>query len=225
MTGQTRREDCFLGIEPSQTSRSVRSDLPPVPDFAAVEAAAPAFADRQSRIMGLIGNLILSWSNNESMFVYVLMILLRVDDVSAALVFTSLNTTRARLDLVRRLASLKIRDQAIASSLTRLLRRFDACTKVRNEFNHCVYDLDARGEIVTTHIMRIQEGQGQLSLGSTRAMDDARERELRDVIRQLKRINRDLWALLPVLGAHISQAGGPSPPGAAQNVPGASNQP
>jgi hypothetical protein len=201
----------------------VRSDLPPSPDFAAVEAAAPAYADRQTRILGLIGNLILSWSNNESMFVYVLMILLRVDDVSAALVFTSLNTTRARLDLVRRLASLKIRDEAVASSLSRLLRRFDACTKVRNEFNHCVYNLDERGEIVTTHIMRIQEGQGRLSLGSTRAMDESRVRELRDVIRQLKRINRDLWALLPVLEAHVAAAAETRAP--AQDGPGVSNQP
>ena len=201
----------------------VRSDLPPSPDFAAVEAAAPAYADRQTRILGLIGNLILSWSNNESMFVYVLMILLRVDDVSAALVFTSLNTTRARLDLVRRLASLKIRDEAVASSLSRLLRRFDACTKVRNEFNHCVYNLDERGEIVTTHIMRIQEGQGRLSLGLTRAMDESRVRELRDVIRQLKRINRDLWALLPVLEAHVAAAAETRAP--AQDGPGVSNQP
>lgn len=181
----------------------MRSQLPPSPDFAAVEAAAPAFADRQGRVMALIGNLILSWSNNESMFVYVLMVLLDIDDVSAALVFTSLNTTRAKIDLVRRLAALKIRDPALAQAFTRLLRRFDSCTKVRNEFNHCVYNLDGNGEIVTTHIMRVQEGHGQLSIGSTRAMDEARVREITDVIRQLKRLNRDIWAFLPVLRAHV----------------------
>ena len=205
----------------------MRSQLPPLPDFAAVEAAAPAFADRQSRIMSLIGTLIMSWSNNESMFVYVLMVLLDVDDVSAALVFTSLNTTRARLDLVRRLASVKIRDPAVAQAFTRLLRRFDTCTRVRNEFNHCVYNLDGKGEIVTTHIMRVQESRGQLSLGATRAMDEARVRELSDVIRQLKRLNRDIWAFLPMLRAHLDEASrqGEGPRAGRADGHVASNQP
>ena len=177
--------------------------------------------------MTLIGNLILSWSNNESMFVYVLMVLLDVDDVSAALVFTSLNTTRARVDLVRRLASIKIRDRAIAQTFTRLLRRFDTCTRVRNEFNHCVYNFDEKGEIVTTHIMRVQESRGQLSLGATRAMDEARVRELSDVIRQLKRLNRDIWSFLPMLRAHLEQVS-PSSEGGPARPPGdhdGSNQP
>lgn len=184
----------------------MRSQLPPVPDFATVEAAAPAFADRQSRIMTLIGNLVLSWSNDESMFVYVLMLLLDVDDVSAAVVFTTLNTTRARLDLVRRLAAIKVTDKAVAQALTRLMRRFDACTKVRNEFNHCVYTLNGQGEIVSTHLMRIQEGAGRLSLGANRAMDEARIKEISDTLRQLKRLNRELWTFLPLLKAHLDAA-------------------
>jgi hypothetical protein len=183
----------------------MRAQLPPLPDFATVEAAAPAFADRQSRIMTLIGNLVLSWSNDESMFVYVLMLLLDVDEVSAAVVFTTLNTTRARLDLIRRLATIKVSDRAVAQALQRLIRRFDACTKVRNEFNHCVYSLDGHGEIVSTHMMRIQEGAGYVRFGETRAMDEPRIRELSDTLRQLKRLNRELWAFLPQLKAHLEQ--------------------
>ena len=44
-----------------------------------------------------MGHLICSWSNNESLFIYVLMILLRTDEASAAVVFATLNTTRADL--------------------------------------------------------------------------------------------------------------------------------
>ena len=64
-------------------------------------AAAPASADRRTFVLALIGNLICSWSNNESLFIYVLMILQRTDEASAAVVFATLNTTRARPDLIQ----------------------------------------------------------------------------------------------------------------------------
>jgi hypothetical protein len=51
--------------------------------------------------MALIGNLVVSWSNNETLLIYILMLLLDTDQSSAAIVFASLNTTRARLDLIR----------------------------------------------------------------------------------------------------------------------------
>ena len=81
----------------------MQTRLPPKPDFAAIEAAARDSADRRTLILSLIGTLVFSWSNNESMFIYVLMLLLDTDEVSAAIVFATLNTTRARLDLVQRL--------------------------------------------------------------------------------------------------------------------------
>ena len=56
------------------------SKLPPKPDFDVLAAAAPASADRRTFVLALIGNLICSWSNNESLFIYVLMILLRTDE-------------------------------------------------------------------------------------------------------------------------------------------------
>jgi len=189
------------------------SRLPRQPDFAAVEAAAPAFATRQSEILAQIGALGLGWSNNESMLVYVLMILLDTDDVAAAIIFSTLNTTRARVDLIRRLAMVRITDADIAQALARLLKRFDACTLIRNEFNHCVYNLNERGEITHTQVMRVQERRGALSLGETRPMDDARLKEINETNRQLKRLNRDLWAFLPALKKHIEtrKTGGRAP--------------
>ena len=45
-------------------------------------------------VLALMGHLICSWSNSESLFIFVLMILLRTDEASAAVVFATLNTTR-----------------------------------------------------------------------------------------------------------------------------------
>ncbi len=60
------------------------SKLPPKPDFDMLAAARSASADRRTFVLALMGNLICSWSNNESLFIYVLMILLRTDEASAA---------------------------------------------------------------------------------------------------------------------------------------------
>ncbi|SFL93052.1 hypothetical protein SAMN04488125_1318 [Methylorubrum salsuginis] len=182
------------------------SRLPTPPNFPAVEQAAPGFAERQQHILMQIGNLGLNWSNNESMFIYVLMVLLDVEEVDAAIIFSTLNTTRARLDLVRRLATVKIRDAAVAATLKRLIRRFEAATRLRNEFNHCMYQINAQGEITHTHLMRPHEAGGRLSLGELREMDERRIQEIVDTNRQLKRLNRDLWELLPQLRAAIGAA-------------------
>ncbi len=71
------------------------SKLPPKPDFDMLAAAAPASADRRAFVQALTGNPICSWSNSESLFISVLMILLRTDEASAAVVFATPNTTRA----------------------------------------------------------------------------------------------------------------------------------
>jgi hypothetical protein len=179
------------------------SPLPRQTDFASVEAAAPAFAAKQNEILALIGAMGLGWSNNESMFVYVLMLLLDTDDLRAAIVFSGLNTTRARIDLIRRLAIVTISDPAIAQTLTRLMKKFDLCTQIRNEFNHCVYDLNEHGEITDTRSMRVEERRNALSVGASRPMDEERLKEIKDTNRQLKRLNRDLWAFLPILKSHL----------------------
>jgi hypothetical protein len=177
--------------------------LPPKPDFEAIEAAAIDSADRRTVILALIGNLVFSWSNNESMFIYVLMVLLETDEVSAAIVFATLNTTRARLDLVQRLATAKIKDRPTAKMLDKIITRFNESTRIRNEFNHCMYTVNDRGEITHTHAMKIKESRGHLTLGELRPMDDARIAELVKSVADLKTLNRDLWDLLPRLQAAV----------------------
>jgi hypothetical protein len=178
--------------------------LPPKPDFASIEAVAPRSADRRTSILALIGNLVFSWANNESLFIYLLMILLRTDQTSAAIVFATLNTTRARLDLIQRLAKVQIKDRTIAKQLTGLIDRFNKYTRIRNEFNHCMYNVSDRGEITHTHSIRIVETPKQLRLGDVRPMDETRIKEMTEAIQGLKQINRDIWNLLPRLEQHLS---------------------
>jgi hypothetical protein len=194
--------------------RSVKGDgpvsqLPPKPDFAAIEAAAAhQSANRGTFIMALIGNLVYSWANNESMFIHMLMVLMNTDEASAAVVFATLNTTRARLDLVERLAKLKVKDRSIQKTIERIIARFNELTKIRNEFNHCMYTLDERGEITHTHSIRLQEVQGKLQLGVVRTMDQARIDEMLEAIRNMTKLNREIWDFLPRLQAYLRPAAG-----------------
>ncbi|WP_291844257.1 hypothetical protein [Bradyrhizobium sp.] len=180
--------------------------LPPRPDFEAIEAVSHKTADRRTEILALIGNLVYSWSNNESMFIYVMMLLLNTDQTSATVVFATLNTTRARLDLVQRLTSAKVADKLIAKQLEGLVERFNETTKFRNEFNHCIYSLNERGEITSTHALRIQERRGRLQLGQVRKMDNNRIKSIVNAIGELRKLNKDLWEFLPKLEQSLKYA-------------------
>lgn len=179
------------------------SNLPPTPDFKSMEAVAAQTADQRTNVLALIGNLNFSWSNNESMFIYLLMVLLETDFTSAAITFVTLNTTRARLDLIRRLSKHKVSDPTVVRKLDRLIERFNRCTKLRNEFNHCIYQLDERGQITHTNVLRIHETKKEMTIAILKKLDEARIREITNTVRRLININRDIWAFLPELEAAV----------------------
>ena len=182
--------------------------LPSQPNFKAIEAVSHKSADRRTAILALIGNIGFTWSNNESMFIYILKLLLGTDQKCAAVVFATLNTTRARLDLVERLATLRITDKAMAKELDRIISRFNDGTRVRNEFNHCTYTLNDSGEITHTYSIRIQDVRGQLRLGYTKKMDNARIQQMIKTIKDLRQLNRDLWSFIERLQSHLTAARG-----------------
>ena len=179
------------------------SQLPPKPDFSAIEIAAQKTAGRRISIMAMIGNLVLTWGNNESLLLYILMLLMRTDEISASIVFATLNTTRARVDLIQRLAKVHVKDKALHKSLDNIIDRFNDCTRVRNEFNHSMFSISPRGDITHTHTLRIQETRGRLQVGQTKKFDDSRMQEVMAVLGELRTINRDIWDLLPRLESHM----------------------
>lgn len=173
--------------------------IPEPPDFEAMSAQAEKSAEQRTEILALIGNLMFSWSNNESVFIHYLMTLLETDFTSAAVTFLSLNTTRARLDLIRRLARTKIDDEDMLNNLEKLISRFQRCTKTRNDLNHCIYQMNKKGEITHTTVLRISESKNDFKIATVRALDKRRINEITGVIRRLTKLNRDLWEFLPKL--------------------------
>jgi hypothetical protein len=132
------------------------------------------------------------------------MLLMESDEATAAIVFATLNTTRARIDLIERLAQIKLADKQVEKRLDDIIKRFNDSTRIRNEFNHCMYVLDERGEITHTNHMRVHEVKGRLQLGVVRPMDDARIRDLQGSVRAMTQLNRDIWDFMGVLQKHFA---------------------
>lgn len=190
-----------------------RSSLPQRPDFEAIEAAAVTSAERRKTIMALIGDLNFSWSNDESLFIYVVRLLLGTDDISAAIVFATLNTTRARLDLVTRLAKVHVGDPLLRREVGRIVEAFARLTRLRNELTHCIFVVDEHGMITATQTMKIEESCSRMRFGVRHPFDEARIRQLARAIAELNDLNRAIWDLLPRLetSGHGSAGGSASP--------------
>lgn len=155
--------------------------------------------------MALIGDLNFAWSNNESMFIYVLMLLLDTNEAAAAVVFSTLNTTRARLDLVQRLAKISLRDRSLRAELDSIVDTFSASTKLRNDLSHATFVIGERGEISHTQTMKLEESKGQLRFGTRRALDQERLDHIASAVRGLYALNRRIWDFLPKLERSMRQ--------------------
>ncbi len=204
-----------LRTSPEPTGRTwplaagANGTLPARPDFEAIEEAARRQSGAgRANLMGLIGQLVFSWSNNESLLIYVLMVLLQTDEPAAATVFSTLNTTRARLDLVSRLARIKLADRATRAALDDVVARFNEINQVRNEFLHAMYAVDANGTITHTQTMRLVNKAGRLSFGQQHAIDRERIEGLLRTCNELRALNRQVWDLLPQLARAVASASG-----------------
>jgi hypothetical protein len=187
-------------------SAATSSDLPAPPDFDAIEVAARETVASRANLMALIGQLVFSSSNNESLLIYILMILLQTDEASAAIVFSTLNTTRARLDLVSRLAKIKVNDRETRSALDQLIKDFNDTNQVRNEFLHAMYTVDDHGAITHTQIMRLVMKSGKISFGQQHAIDQKRLDGIVKTCSDLRSLNRRIWELLPRLQEAVRKA-------------------
>ncbi len=191
------------GIAPAALQDSAPTERPP---SKYAEQAARNTVVQRDALFQLIGQLVLSWSNNENLLGHVLMLLLGTDDRSAAAVFATLTTTRARLDLVRRLMMLNVADPATRRELEGVLERFSDAGRVRNEVLHAMHFTDEPDEITEAQAMHYVEKAGRPSFDDRQPIDEKRFVELRDIGNEMASLNRDLRELLPRLKAATARA-------------------
>jgi hypothetical protein len=155
-------------------------------------------------LLALIGELNLNWSNNESLFIFIIKALLQTDEASAAIVFATLNTTRSRLDLISRLARVKLKGSPLQRELKDIVQAFLARTRFRNELSHATFISNPSGEITHTLSTKLDERGGALIFGTQRSVDRQRTEEIAQEVAALKSLNKRIWAFIENLeDAHL----------------------
>lgn len=160
--------------------------------------AASAEAERgdMQDVLLLVGQLNYTWTNTESLLIYLIAGLAGVDKETAIVIFLTLNTTRARLDLVERLAKLPKTKAACRKEVLTLTARLTAQQKLRNKYNHCVYSFDDSGRLSHTQLMRIVDTARDIRYGKVEAIDTDEIARIRSSIAAIAEANRLIWEVV-----------------------------
>lgn len=148
----------------------------------------------------LIGRLNYTWTNTESLLVHVIAGLARIDKETAVILFLTLNTMRARVDLVERLAKL---ERIPADQRQRILaatRRLVQLSAARNRYNHSIYAFDPESGHVRTILMRIADRKDEIRMGQSTDLDAAARAEIGVAITDLGQLNREFWSIIRDFG-------------------------
>lgn len=149
----------------------------------------PKFQD----ILLLLGQLNYTWTNTESLLIHMIAGLAKVDKETAIVIFLTLNTTRARIDLVERLTKMHKTPADCRNDVLEATRRLSEEAKLRNKYNHCIYSFDPDSGQGLTQLMRIFDSKDELKYGKVEALDDQETGRIRESINALISINRRFW--------------------------------
>lgn len=160
---------------------------------AVMQPVPPADFDR---IMLLIGRLNYSWTNTESLLIHLIAGLADTSKDTAVIIFLTLNTTRARVDLIERLAKMEARDPAERARVLTLTRKLIGLSGLRNRYNHCIYSFDPDGGAPRTIQMRIADRRDAIKIGQTEVLDVEARADIEKATATLGELNRMIWRMI-----------------------------
>ena len=158
------------------------------------------FETKFDRLILLVGRLNYMWTNTESLLIHLIAGLSRTNKDVAVIIFLTLNTTRARIDLVERLVKMEGRPEEVRDPILEHTQRLTKLSGIRNKYNHCIYSFDQESGNPKTILMRIADRKTDIKLGREDTVDDNALQEIEDVVAQLSKANRDIWKLISQLG-------------------------
>jgi hypothetical protein len=150
-------------------------------------------ADHNVAIYILIGQLIVHWANNESVFLRILHGLMGATLADATTAFHSHKNTMGRLDLIVALGNGKISDDKLKAELASLVSQFKGLSRTRNFFAHSMFDYDDELRLQgATGI--IFDNKNQVFVQEAKAFTPATINEINDANTRATALNRDLRA-------------------------------
>ncbi|WP_170761984.1 hypothetical protein [Ruegeria lacuscaerulensis] len=159
--------------------------------------------NRFDRLILLVGRLNYMWTNTESLLIHLIAGLSGTNKDVAVIIFLTLNTTRARIDLVERLAKMDGRPAEIRDPILEHTQHLSKLSAIRNRYNHCIYSFDAESGNPKTILMRIADRKTDIKLGREDTVDENAIQEIESVVAELSTANRDIWRLIGQLGFPI----------------------
>lgn len=157
------------------------------------------FEARFDRLILLVGKLNYMWTNTESLLIHLIAGLSETSKDVAVIIFLTLNTTRARIDLVERLAKMESQPSSTRDTILKHTGRLSKLSAIRNRYNHCIYSFDPDSGNPKTILMRIADRKTDIKLGRADTMDELALQEIEKVVDQLTEANRDVWRLITQL--------------------------
>ncbi|GHE89284.1 hypothetical protein GCM10016455_06900 [Aliiroseovarius zhejiangensis] len=148
------------------------------------------------RFLLLLGRLNYSWTNTESLLIHLIAGLSHTDKETAVVIFLTLNTTRARIDLVERLSKLERVSQTEREAVLEITRRIKLLSGLRNKYNHCIYSFNSQSGDISTIRMRVADRKNQIKVGQKSALDGATIDDIEQSLNDLKALNSDVWMLI-----------------------------
>ena len=166
------------------------------------QAAPPAHPMQTEfdRFLLLLGRLNYSWTNTESLLIHLIAGLSRTDKETAVVTFLTLNTTRARIDLVERLSKLDRISQEERAAVLAITRRIQQLSGLRNRYNHCIYSFDTKSGDLATIRMRVADRKNQIKVGEITALDVETIDGIDRSLDELKALNTEVWSLIRQYG-------------------------
>lgn len=141
----------------------------------------------------LVGRLNYAWTNTESLLIHLIAGLAGTDKQTAVIIFLTLNTTRARIDLVERLAKMERTADEERNATLALTARVMKHSALRNRFSHSIYAFDTESGAVRTIMMRIADRKDNIKIGRSDDIDEATLQEIRDAVSDMVELNHAFW--------------------------------
>ena len=174
-----------MSFQPRTTDNEDRSSQPP--------RSRPTVAMQD--ILLLVGQLNYTWTNTESLLIYLIGGLARVDKETAIVIFLTLNTTRARIDLVERLSKMPKTPPGLRDRILELMKSLTKESALRNKFNHCIYSFDPDSGRGATQLMRIFDDKSEIKYGKVESLDEKEVGKIRKSIKSITAINKQIWEI------------------------------
>jgi hypothetical protein len=153
---------------------------------------------RFQEVLLLIGRLNYTWTNTESLLIYLIAGLAQVDKETAIVIFLTLNTTRARIELVERLAKLRKTPSTRRREILAMTENLSKQAKLRNKYSHCIYSFDETGTSGSTQLMRIFDSKDEIRYGKVEDINDDEISRITLCIDEIVHINKNIWEFIKV---------------------------